>query len=680
MRFDRALGFSNRDLAMDHHNVSRPARAHCKGGSIRGSHVRSYGTWDLGNSGDSHNLDLSVHLPRVAASESGEYQSPTPMLILAENRFEVLAVDQELRIPSREHRHPSRYRRHRRINKESNGQSAPRRRHGTRSSRKRALLQTMDDQLSRDIDFVLPPGDVFPRHTGAVAKHCTPIKPIAAPVTSPQVPNPSLASPRLDELRLQHFELDSFRGLLQGSPRSVPSLTPPILQSGLFLPSLRITPQHPRRKSSLSICSMAQDEGTQTEASVCRDLQVWQPPPQYAARSAPSLCSSYKPLVAPPVRPLASSCKPFPSKDTLEHLALIVDWLRRMGEEAAQVTDVPIGKLPKDDIVCKDDSTPANLWTILAQKTPNATINDPSVSSFEPLLCQETTHLQHDHHAPPQGPFELDDREASLLLQHHHHTRPQGPSELEGREVPYVHANSLTGLANELALSPYADEHPATLADSAIYFSEPPQSLNELMMEDAYTHGRESTIIHTVDDTFQPASSYDVASLAMTIADLLPINCVRTPVLENQEVDFTASEACNVPLPKAVGSEEDLIDLASFLAMDLGPEIVLKEEQDKSEHDFVDVSAVFLDYDVSCCEDEQSLLRTTGVENEVDGWICWPVLGADVLGDIEDVWDDVTVTGGSVVCTPRGEGDWDWNWEWDEREPVVLAVARLRNT
>nr|POF04195.1 hypothetical protein CFP56_21950 [Quercus suber] len=160
--------------------------------------------------------------------------------------------------------------------------------------------------------------------------------------------------------------------------------------------------------------------------------------------------------------------------------------------------------------------------------------------------------------------------------------------ELEGTEVPYVHSNSLLGIANEIATSPYATEH-AAMVDSAIYlprqdYDTPPMvGMNELLVDHDvamyYDHPKKDALpLDTVASADVLTDECNLPSLADDTPAIACTKRVEHAAIDAMETSFGDSDAHfrdegelfalrNIP---ATLPEESTVDLATFLQMGHG--------------------------------------------------------------------------------------------------------------
>lgn len=152
------------------------------------------------------------------------------------------------------------------------------------------------------------------------------------------------------------------------------------------------------------------------------------------------------------------------------------------------------------------------------------------------------------------------------------------PAELDGRELPYVHANALVGYANEIALSPYAEEHPDVKEDvDYTPLPCPPVGLNELLTDHDIDHAY--SVAHSTASIRAPMPAYPTPSSvshSIVLADILPVNCVAEQgdgetALQTSDAHYQSEQALFALPPLPATPAESVIDIATFLKMGHAP-------------------------------------------------------------------------------------------------------------
>ncbi|KAK5132820.1 hypothetical protein LTR08_008621 [Meristemomyces frigidus] len=260
------------------------------------------------------------------------------------------------------------------------------------------------------------------------------------------------------------------------------------------------------------------------------------------------------------------------------------------------------------------------------------------------------------------------------------------PAELDGKELPYIHANCLTGAANEVALSPYAAEHPS-LVDSAISFTpmpSPPVGLNELMMDYDMGSPRHARDIHSDDVYVEGISSADAsledyaplssANEFCNIADILPVNCIGEDggeaALTKSDAQFHSEQDLFSLPPLPASPADSIIDVAAFLKMghvkscwcsecEDVPELVVNEKLTEAEDEWMiysapDDSSTATQGSTEIGDDEKQTARIQCRTSEWDDFAPFTPRSTWRAG-LKNKADDRF----GFVC-----GN-DWEWEWD---------------
>lgn len=381
--------------------------------------------------------------------------------------------------------------------------------------------QMLDDQLSHDIDVALNQiHDLLPFSPDKEEKIKPPPTPVLPRTTfTPPVqsqPLVSLAPPQLPALEFPSFGLDNipklYRDLtppMSPPPPNLPSWCPALpcfTRNGLWpegRPVFYDLSSLPEPKKALKADTSAESKG--------KELQLWRSNPDRMPKKSrffPRPPSPAKPVVKlPPTAcklhlseqgltgPLAELdlevFKPEPQPDPIAEIVQTF----KIPVESRQTTPVHAGSA-------------ATLWHILdSQDSRKRDLTDPYVASFAPRpenhqqvanwhtvidelrQKQDTQALPEcDNEALYGCPYtsqdDADDQAYLTAWQAALEFREQindssSPTELDGKELP--HANSLVGYANEIALSPYAEEHP--LLPPYTPLASPSEGLNELMMD-----------------------------------------------------------------------------------------------------------------------------------------------------------------------------------------------------
>ncbi|KAK3637363.1 hypothetical protein LTR56_013713 [Elasticomyces elasticus] len=505
--------------------------------------------------------DLSVHIPRSQSS----------------NRFGVLALPtpppeteeiKELHIPSR-------YRRSR----NSRGTKEAKRRRDARRSRRKMAAQMLDEQLSRDIDFVLSKVNGFPTPPSSRPSPVSTLSRIPRthvwPTNLPPLPPSPPQLPLVDfnsfGINVNSFLEDRAARASRASSFSpapctplapptalipdIPSWCPPLpclTRRGVWSEGLPIFYDLSSMPEPLKPTMHLR------EPKPCQELQLWRG--NLTIKPKQSRFFPRTPVVEKPrVKLTPTACKLHVTEKSLPTQPLIVS--STYADAVKKGTDADVAKHGADVTVIADveTSTPefqpsaANLWNILAETTGQTSQYPyPYLASFQPKTEDSCM-------AAWQAHIETAEQD-------------QTPAELDSREIPYVHANSLTGHSNELRLSPYAIEHPE-MSDSAVCFTplaSPPLGLNDMMMD--YDIGLPYAIAYAAsyndEEPQRPAS----VQRSLILADILPINCIEDnddgeEIMATSDAQFRSEQSLFTlgTAPKSAVTEE--IDIATFLKM-----------------------------------------------------------------------------------------------------------------
>ncbi|KAI7225685.1 hypothetical protein KC343_g7517 [Hortaea werneckii] len=362
------------------------------------------------------------------------------------------------------------------------------------------------------------------------------------------------------------------------------------------------------------------------------------------------------------------------------------------------------------------ESSAANLWRILeSSRGHNGDSVDPYSASFTPqpdnhveianwhIVIDElkekqagrriqepgTSHeVNHTLDSEPYDQTYFDAWQATLDF-----ARPDDVSavELDGKEIPYVHPNSLVGIANDLAMSPYMDEHPASKETEVNYtpLPSPPTGLNELLINhDIVPPSSPSKHNPTASesDNYPTPSSYSHTTLH--ISNIVPIDCIANEdgddggvkTLTDSDAHYQSEQHLFAPddnlpaLPPSPPTEQSLIDVAAFLRMGHAPQCWCADCDDPVPEevlpDFVGVA--------------DKLVDSVRDEDEED-WVVYAPersrrgSGSSLSGTAGDVggcsgsseWDDFLPPSPASPVSPREQGgrlDLGGSWEFDEWE------------
>lgn len=205
---------------------------------------------------------------------------------------------------------------------------------------------------------------------------------------------------------------------------------------------------------------------------------------------------------------------------------------------------------------CTDQSeaSAANLWRILTT-SERGDDNDlyPRDCAYQPA---------NNVFAAPYGPYD------------HRLEAVGAPVELDGIELPYVHANSLTGYANELG-----GEKSTEVEDDTVIFNPPatmlpvqdiPIWLNELLVDPNSDEVYADALLAVLNMPQSP-STLEPQDSAIGMPGSSPVGSAS----DNTEQDLAFSDAhfqseqalFGLPSPTTKAADEDLVDVATFLTM-----------------------------------------------------------------------------------------------------------------
>ncbi|KAI7348409.1 hypothetical protein KC320_g6633 [Hortaea werneckii] len=582
-------------------------------------------------------LELSMHMPPRQYSNRFEVlASPiTPP-----------STPPEPKPTSKEFHVPTRCRRSR----NSRGTKEAKRRRDARRSRRKLAAQILDDQLSHEIDLTLNKiNDLLPFSPGKDEKSRTPdtpespVRTLMRPSRHRQLPSP----PQLPVLDFPSFNTNTIPQLRTPSPdrspspavRDVPSLPswcpalPTFTRNGVWsegLPIFYDLSSLPEPKSTAKVASKPDSRDTVRG----KELQLWRGNLDLKPR-----VSRFFPRTPPPVKPTVklppTACKlhvsekavPDPSPEP-DREGTSLGSRQFALEQIVQTFKDPVGPKSLLDRSCSSldardkpsrkptplpESSAANLWRILeSSRGHDGDRVDPYVATFTPRPDNHVEianwHTVIDELKDKQSGQRMQRPAISHEVDHTLDSEPYDQTyfnawqatlefarqddvsavELDGKIIPYVHPNSLVGVANDLAMSPYMDEHPASKETEANYtpLPSPPTGLNELLMNHEIvppSPPSKHNPTATESDDYPTPSSYSQTTLIL--ADILPIDCITNEDEDGGAKTLTDSDAHyqseqhlfaaddNLPaLPPSPPTEQSLIDVAAFLKMGHAPQ------------------------------------------------------------------------------------------------------------
>jgi hypothetical protein len=199
----------------------------------------------------------------------------------------------------------------------------------------------------------------------------------------------------------------------------------------------------------------------------------------------------------------------------------------------------------------------ANLWKILTSSEHPVRGDDndlyPRNFSYQPM---------DDMYVAPHGIY--DHRLESVGM----------PVELDSTAVPYVHANCLTGHANERGSEPLP-----TSEEDVVLFDEPADlkgmqkylgGLNEMVMDPYTDEGYTDALLAVLNlPPIPPSPSpYTVAGFPEPVDSVIMQDHNLDNELDESDAHFQSEQALfHPPSPTLKSSDDDLVDVATFLTM-----------------------------------------------------------------------------------------------------------------
>lgn len=391
-----------------------------------------------------------------------------------------------------------------------------------------AAAQMLDEKLSRDIDVTLTKANI-PRpapQPSCIPNH-RPLSPTFSLPKTPSLVHSPPKPPQLPYLNFGGLDLMSDFPHLTLTARTPPPPAPtPIFPSvPSWCPDLPSFADKNMKWSDFplffDLSKLPEPKKTAPQPSECRELQLWRSPrPQKHSRYFP-----------PPTSPKPRETKTPSTAYKLHQTDAGIT-------NTASVKASDFAKLvvrSAEDVktqACKEDASAANLWRILTTSNDHTT-ESPSDPYLDSFVFSPAEDIFYDHRTEIVGM----------------------PAELDNTEIPYVHANSLTGYANDRAEDPItsSDEEIAVLKASGLMtsVSEASFGLNEMGVhpydEDDYYA---NAILEAIELPPLPESPATQDDSQANCHDLKDSFFDRSPIAE--------------PSNESV-AEEDLIDVATFL-------------------------------------------------------------------------------------------------------------------
>lgn len=565
------------------------------------------------------------------------------------NRFAPLARPEPIVHRDREFRTSRPHRRSR----NSRGTKEAKQRRDSRRSRRKFAVHLLDEQLSHDFEETLTQYNIHPAPPVSLAT-LAPTLPTTS--TSQRIGNNGSthvapSAPQLPPITFHGFSLPDFpplnipRASSLPSPRhmlpGVPTWCPPI-------PSLTSTGGHTDGLPKFYDLSCLQEPKQRCEVDTkCQDLQLWQGSPvsmpKKQSRFFPPRATSPKPTVRlPPTGPkcqipgaglhdpsnlawniATASVKSDPIKQAIERVIAAGTVAQASGQESHQ-------------------PSAANLWNILAHCGREVI---ETASELKMCYCKDE---EADVEPLPVPVF----------------NGQLGPFELASSDVPYVHANTLTGYANETAAH-HSESN--VMEDSAIYLTEMFSSSN---------------------NTPSAYEGYEVPSQEPLYVSrpALPMSGYADPV-SNVDIETHTDKVLETSIELAGDELED--SAAHFTSeQDLfaPPPPLLEQTSQSPTASFCDL-ATFLSmgHAENCwclaCEGEPELVSEETAQEpdealtEDDGWMVWSTVGCENVStdtaETESTADDVPANDNNA-----GTRQYVRSETWDDFFPRKSRHAR----
>ncbi|KAI7544869.1 hypothetical protein KC331_g6542 [Hortaea werneckii] len=637
------------------------------------------------------------------------------------------------------------------------GTKEAKRRRDARRSRRKLAAQILDDQLSHDIDLTLNKiNDLLPFSPGKEENSKIPDTPkspgrtLMRPARCRQLPSP----PQLPVLDFPSFNANTIPQLRtpppDGSPapaiRDMPSLPswcpalPTFTRNGVWsegLPIFYDLSSLPEPKPTANVASKFDAR----DSVRGRELQLWcgnlDLKPK-VSRFFPRTPSTVKPTVKLP----PTACKLHVSEKALPNPSPVPDLeetsfgsRQSALEKLVQAfkdpvepklllnrscSDMHAGNQPSRKPTPLPQSSAANLWRILESSRGHGgdSVDPPYVASFTPrpdnhaeianwhtvidelkerqagqrILRPTTSHeVDHTLYSEPYDQTYFEAWQATLDS-----GRQDDVSavELDGKEIPYVHPNSLVGVANDLAISPYMDEHQTSKATEAIYtpLPSPPTGLNELLIghevRPPSSPSKHNSTANNTDDYPTPSSYSHTTTI---IADILPTDYIVSHDHSTNDDDdddggaktLTESDAhyqgeqtlflADLPALPASPTEQSIIDVAAFLKLGHAPQCWCSE---------CDVQPSDVVPDLVGVADKLADPADEEAEEEEEDWVVYApersrrgsssslsaTAGDGVRCSDSPEWDDFLPPSPASPENGRGRLEFEGSWEFDEWE------------
>ncbi|RMY59267.1 hypothetical protein D0863_11989 [Hortaea werneckii] len=684
-------------------------------------------------------LELSMHMPPRQCSNRFEVlASPlTPP-----------STPPEPNPTSKEFHVPTRCRRSR----NSRGTKEAKRRRDARRSRRKLAAQILDDQLSHEIDLTLNKiNDLLPFSPGKEEISKTPVTPespvrtLMRPARRRQLPSP----PQLPVLDFPSFNTNTIPQLRTPPPdgpplpaiRDMPSLPswypalPSFTRNGVWsegLPIFYDLSSLPEPKPTANLTSKVDSR----DSVRGKELQLWRGnldlKPK-VSRFFPRTPSPVKPTVKLPSTAcnLHVSDKALPNPSPVPDLEETSFGARQSAlEKIVQAfkdpvepklwldrscSDVDAGNQPSRKPTSLPVSSAANLWRILESSRGHGGDGvEPYVASFTPRPDNHAEianwHTVIDELKERQAGQSIQEPTTSHEVDHTLESEPYDQTyfdawqatldfgrqgdvstvELDGKEIPYAHPNSLVGVANDLAMSPYIDEHPTSKETEAIYtpLPSPPIGLNELLIN--HEVGPPSPPSKQHDSVNYPTpSSY--SHTTTIIAEILPTDYIvsqdHSTNADDDDDDggaktLTESDAhyqseqtlflADLPALPASPTEQSVIDVAAFLKLGHTPQYWCSEcdvQPSDVVPDLIGVADKLTDpVDEEAEEEEDWVVYAPERSRRGSCSSLSATAGDGVRCSVSSEWDDFLPPSPASPENGGGKLEFGGSWEFDEWE------------
>lgn len=502
------------------------------------------------------NLELSAHWPRSPYNNRYDLLAPTPPHTTSRDR------------DSRTHR-PQRRGPNSRGSKEGK-----RRRDARRTERKWAAF-LLDEQFSLQVDETLKRANIQPLPAQHSSSSFSPAANTSRLQNALVRYTPPPSPPQIPAFGFSRFEVRDFAHLTSPDVASVPSWRQKSAQIPSWCPPIPCIQRHHASPEELptffDLSSLPEPKEIATPAKPCQALQLWR---GSGVLSAPKQSRFFPSAPSTPIVKLPrTSCKLHESDCGSHNLEAyecvsIPERLASNGiSEEAEKGDAAGGYQPEGVNL----PTAANLWQILS---------DTQDGQQEPEERLRNHTIQSSRSNEDMIPA-VDDAQVS---------------ELDGKEIPYVHANSLTGYANELATY-HAN---GTLSDSVALMAAAFISAAEGVLGQHDDSTLELCDASTQTEQQRPRSTLDTYFSAELPEAYLPLPDVDDSSLTVSEDADTAidahytSEQELFKAPETPNPSDSLCDLETFLKMghvencwcrDCGEAPTLVEEDTLTEDD-----------------------------------------------------------------------------------------------